>query len=67
MIHELFPCLTETASVAIRVLDNRWYVAEISAMPHCRFNTDFHGNADDRKCVNAAIAQRDVKRCAFKC
>jgi hypothetical protein len=49
------------------VLDNRWYVAEISAVPHCRFNTNFHDNTDDRKCVNTAIAQRDVKRCASEC
>src|SRR5437016_13229450 len=48
------------------IFDNHGYVTKISTMPHCRFNTDFHGDADDGKRINAAIAQRDVQRCPFE-
>jgi hypothetical protein len=48
------------------ILYNHRNVAQISAMPHCGFNADFHGNANDGKCGNAAIAQRDVQWRAFK-
>jgi len=48
------------------VLDNHWNVAQISAMPYCRFNTDFHGDAHDGKGIYAAIPERDVKRRTFE-
>src|SRR5438270_1602555 len=55
--------MTETT----RVLDNHWDVTKVRAVPHCRFNTDFHGDANNGKCIYAAITQRDVKWRAFEC
>jgi len=43
------------------IFDNHGDVTKISTMPHCRFNTDFHGDADDGKRINAAIAQRGFR------
>ena len=48
------------------ILNNHRNVPQISAMPHCRFNADFHGNTNDGKSINPAIAQRDVQWRAFK-
>src|SRR5580692_12292955 len=54
--------MTETAGV----FNNHRDVAEIGALPHRRFNSDFHGDADNGKGVDAAIPQRDVKRRTFE-
>src|SRR5216684_636537 len=54
--------MTETTGVS----DNDGNVTKISPMSHRRFNSDFHGDADDGKGINAAIAQRDVKGCPFE-
>src|SRR6266852_837148 len=54
--------MTVTASI----FDDHWNVTKISALPHRRFNPDFHGNADDGKGIDAAIAQREVEGRALK-
>ena len=48
------------------IFDNHWNVTKISAMAHRGFNTDFHGDADDGKCKDTAIAQGHIQRRAFK-
>ena len=43
------------------ILNNHPNVAKISAVPHRRFNADFHGDTDDRESTDATVAQRDVQ------
>src|SRR5437764_6274168 len=49
------------------IFDDHCNVTKVRAVPHCWFNPDFHRDADNHKCINAAIAQRNVERRAFKC
>src|SRR6266852_7502421 len=54
--------MTETTSV----LNYNWNVTQIGTMSNCGFNSNFHGDTDDCKRDDAAIAQRNVQGSAFK-
>ena len=51
---------------ATSVRDDNRNVTKINSVPHRGFDANFHGDADDTKAINAAIAQGDVQRCAFE-
>src|SRR5580692_2625761 len=51
---------------AAGVFNHNRNVTKIGAMPYRWFNADFHGDADDGKGIDAAVAQRDVQGRAFK-